>query len=38
MKKNWQARMKEMGKDEYRPGPNIVMGANAQVALEKFAR
>lgn len=22
----------------YRPGPNIIMGANAQVALEKFAR
>lgn len=30
--------MRAAGKDEYRPGPNIVMGANAQVALEKFAR
>jgi len=38
MKKIWQEKMKKQGKDEYRPGPNIVMGANAQVALEKFAR
>jgi glutamate decarboxylase len=38
MKKIWQEKMKKAGKDEYRPGPNIVMGANAQVALEKFAR
>ena len=38
MKRQWQERMRAAGKDEYRPGPNIVMGANAQVALEKFAR
>ncbi|ORY88356.1 glutamate decarboxylase [Leucosporidium creatinivorum] len=38
MKKRWQERMRAAGKDEYRPGPNIIMGANAQVALEKFAR
>lgn len=38
MKNRWRAKMKEAGKDIYRPGPNIVMGANAQVALEKFAR
>lgn len=38
MKKRWQEKMKKMGKDIYRPGPNIVFGANAQVALEKFAR
>jgi len=30
--------MKKAGKDIYNPGPNIVFGANAQVALEKFAR
>lgn len=36
MKKIWQAKMKEQGKDYFRP--NIIMGANAQVALEKFAR
>ncbi|KAH9483727.1 Glutamate decarboxylase [Psilocybe cubensis] len=38
MKKMWQARMKAAGKNIHEPGPNIVMGANAQVALEKFAR
>lgn len=38
MKRIWQDKMRAQGKDEYRPGPNIVMGANAQVALEKFAR
>ncbi|KAK4052803.1 glutamate decarboxylase gad1 [Microbotryomycetes sp. JL201] len=38
MKRIWQEKMRQQGKDEYRPGPNIVMGANAQVALEKFAR
>ncbi|GAA6022511.1 hypothetical protein JCM10207_008538 [Rhodosporidiobolus poonsookiae] len=38
MKKRWQARRKAEGKSPYEPGPNIVMGANAQVALEKFAR
>ncbi|CAK9780193.1 glutamate decarboxylase [Cutaneotrichosporon oleaginosum] len=37
MKRRWQAKMKAAGKDIYRPGPNIVMGAEAQVALEKFA-
>jgi glutamate decarboxylase len=29
--------MKAAGKDIHNPGPNIVMGAEAQVALEKFA-
>ncbi|GAA5916466.1 hypothetical protein JCM5296_005894 [Sporobolomyces johnsonii] len=38
MKKRWQEKMKAQGKNPYAPGPNIVMGANAQVALEKFAR
>ncbi|KIJ55476.1 hypothetical protein M422DRAFT_57880 [Sphaerobolus stellatus SS14] len=38
MKRSWQARMKSAGKNIHEPGPNIVMGANAQVALEKFAR
>ncbi|GAA5944068.1 uncharacterized protein JCM15063_004306 [Sporobolomyces koalae] len=38
MKKRWQAKMKAAGKSIHEPGPNIVMGANAQVALEKFAR
>ncbi|SCZ97211.1 BZ3500_MvSof-1268-A1-R1_Chr4-2g07063 [Microbotryum saponariae] len=37
MKRRWQDKQRKDGKDEYRPGPNIVMGANAQVALEKFA-
>ncbi|GAA6030824.1 hypothetical protein JCM8097_008894 [Rhodosporidiobolus ruineniae] len=36
MKKRWQAKRKAEGKDHYHP--NIIMGANAQVALEKFAR
>ena len=36
MKKRWQESRKAAGKDHYRP--NIVFGANAQVALEKFAR
>jgi glutamate decarboxylase len=30
--------MKGAGKNIHEPGPNIVFGANAQVALEKFAR
>jgi glutamate decarboxylase len=38
MKKNWQAKMKASGKDLHKPGPNVIMGANAQVAIEKFAR
>ncbi|KAI0060885.1 glutamate decarboxylase [Artomyces pyxidatus] len=38
MKRLWQARRKAAGKSIFEPGPNIVMGANAQVALEKFAR
>lgn len=38
LKRRWQARMKAAGKDIHNPGPNIVMGAEAQVALEKFAR
>ena len=36
LKKAWQERRKAAGKDHYHP--NIIMGANAQVALEKFAR
>ena len=36
MKRRWQERRKAEGKDTSRP--NILMGANAQVALEKFAR
>jgi len=36
MKKRWQEQRKAAGKDHYHP--NIVFGANAQVALEKFAR
>ena len=36
MKKRWQEARKAAGKDYYHP--NIVFGANAQVALEKFAR
>lgn len=31
LKKLWQQRMIAAGKDERRPGPNIIMGANAQV-------
>ncbi|BGP42873.1 glutamate decarboxylase gad1 [Rhodotorula kratochvilovae] len=38
MKKAWQARRKAQGKSIHEPGPNIVLGANAQVALEKAAR
>jgi glutamate decarboxylase len=38
MKRIWQAKRKAAGKSIHEPGPNIVMGANAQVALEKFAR
>ncbi|KAF9097860.1 hypothetical protein BGX23_007762 [Mortierella sp. AD031] len=36
MKKRWQAKMRAENKDTSRP--NIIMGHNAQVALEKFAR
>ena len=36
MKKRWQEMRKNAGKDYFHP--NIVFGANAQVALEKFAR
>jgi glutamate decarboxylase len=36
MKRRWQEKRKAEGKDT--SNPNIVMGANAQVALEKFAR
>ncbi|KAK9477408.1 pyridoxal phosphate-dependent transferase [Lipomyces japonicus] len=36
MKRRWQEKRKAEGKDTSRP--NIIMGANAQVALEKFAR
>ena len=38
MKRIWQEKRKLAGKSLYEPSPNIVMGANAQVALEKFAR
>jgi glutamate decarboxylase len=38
MKRVWQEKRKAAGKSIHEPGPNIVMGANAQVALEKFAR
>ncbi|KAF8270355.1 glutamate decarboxylase [Lactarius quietus] len=38
MKRIWQEKRKAAGKSIHEPGPNIVMGANAQVALEKFAR
>lgn len=36
MKRRWEAQQKEKGKSISKP--NILMGANAQVALEKFAR
>ena len=36
MKRRWQEKRREAGKDTSKP--NIIMGANAQVALEKFAR
>ncbi|KAK3310810.1 glutamate decarboxylase [Chaetomium strumarium] len=36
MKRRWQERRRAAGKDTLKP--NIIMGANAQVALEKFAR
>ncbi|EJD36278.1 glutamate decarboxylase [Auricularia subglabra TFB-10046 SS5] len=36
LKKRWQEKRKAEGKDYFHP--NIVFGANAQVALEKFAR
>lgn len=36
MKRRWQERREKEGKDKSKP--NILMAANAQVALEKFAR
>jgi glutamate decarboxylase len=36
MKRRWQERRRAQGKDTH--NPNIIMGANAQVALLKFAR
>ena len=36
MKRRWQEKRRAEGKDISKP--NIIMGANAQVALEKFAR
>lgn len=36
MKRRWQEARRAAGKDASKP--NIIMGANAQVALEKFAR
>lgn len=38
MLRRWQEKMKKAGKDIHNPGPNCIMGANAQVAIEKFAR
>jgi len=38
MKRLWQEKRKAKGLSIHEPGPNIVMGSNAQVALEKFAR
>lgn len=36
MKRRWQEKREREGKDKSKP--NIIMGSNAQVALEKFAR
>ncbi|RAL65827.1 hypothetical protein DID88_005490 [Monilinia fructigena] len=36
MKRRWQEKREDEGKDKSKP--NIIMGSNAQVALEKFAR
>ena len=36
MKRRWQERREREGKDKTKP--NIIMGSNAQIALEKFAR
>lgn len=36
MKRRWQEKRDQDGKDKSKP--NIIMGSNAQVALEKFAR
>ncbi|KAH8595202.1 glutamate decarboxylase-like protein [Bisporella sp. PMI_857] len=36
MKRRWQEKREKEGKDKSKP--NIIMGSNAQVALEKFAR
>lgn len=38
MKRLWQEKRKAAGKSIHEPGPNVIMGANAQVAIEKFAR
>lgn len=38
LKRRWEENRKKAGKSIHEPGPNIIMGANAQVALEKFAR
>lgn len=37
-KRRWQHRRKSEGKSIHEPGPNLVFGANVQVAIEKFAR
>jgi hypothetical protein len=34
MKRIWQEKRKAKGLSIHEPGPNIIMGANAQVALE----
>ncbi|KAL8686576.1 MAG: hypothetical protein Q9224_005407 [Gallowayella concinna] len=36
MKRRWQEKREREGKDKTKP--NVIMGSNAQVALEKFAR
>lgn len=38
MKRRWEEAQKQKGRDITGVRPNIIMGANAQVALEKFAR
>jgi glutamate decarboxylase len=38
MKRRWESKARAKGRDISGVKPNIVMGANAQVALEKFAR
>ncbi|ANB12129.1 glutamate decarboxylase GAD1 [Sugiyamaella lignohabitans] len=38
MKRRWEAAQRAKGRDIKGVTPNIIMGSNAQVALEKFAR
>lgn len=37
-KRRWHNKRKAQGKSIHEPGPNLVFGANVQVAIEKFAR